>query len=664
MNLQSALARFASEPTQCTLPDNPPTEVAPANERYVASAVGNDACRAAIGAHLASSERALRSWSDLLQPLSSHKRPSAAQAFRRLQDWDEPFGSPGVEEGRCANFSKVALPPTGTALLHPVMDSTGHGQPPSAVSAVWRCTAGEVAAHRCRRAIQMAHAATGRTMPSTAAMLATFEVGSGAARRSAMLRPMKACAERPAYGIVVPASLVNDVAGLQIGESTDGVRAIVRILLECEADSIQTGEVVHGGAWGREVARFALELSFGKAHNRASRPPSDELAAGDSTRDPSTLRASTDPFASAELTRWYAFRQEHLRTIQLAGASSSLARRADTAILPSVNWLTHKAWKTTMWQRRQSCGNGFRVLAAAMKRGHEHFVSERQTWQQRLAPEVRACARQAAASTTTTRAGLQGPSIRLVFVGDSHMRQLFLHVASLLGVHNLTSHCGGWHGDMSHTVLLHGSTSGGADPGISTAVLHYVWIDGIYENGVHGCRNRGQYSGRTTGFPVLPKADFYFIGAPAHWEAAYCEDPWQACVDSLPAYLAWIGTHAWPHGQLTWVAANPRGGQMACPSCGCQRGCSGRSNARLLRLNVLGWLMASHGPYRYALFDPWAVMTDAFEQEAAAYDGAHFTFVDCEAQDSGDVPVILGVLDAIRAASAFRQVICPFQGSS
>lgn len=278
------------------------------------------------------------------------------------------------------------------------------------------------------------------------------------------------------------------------------------------------------------------------------------------------------------------------------------------------------------------------------------FYARRQQFQRRkLAPTALACTRQRAAQESRATRPLQ-----LVWVGDSHVRVLYAHTVALLGG-NVSSSCGNWHEDLRNDIVdeAHGS-------GRLIAQLSFVWIDGIYENGKHGCRLRGAYSGRNSTFPPLPPADVYFVGAPVHWEAAFCAAPWRALAESAPAYVEWMSRQGTRDATRVWVSANPRGSSLACPACGCRvDGGEGRSNARILRLNALAWALAA--PYGFQLFDAWALFADAFEDEADAYDKVHFSTAICASSKTTErrAASMAGVLDAMRAYAALTRHVCP-----
>ena len=237
------------------------------------------------------------------------------------------------------------------------------------------------------------------------------------------------------------------------------------------------------------------------------------------------------------------------------------------------------------------------------------------------------------------------------------MRVLFAHAVGLLGA-NVSNHCGNWHGALQNDIFDDGGGGHGHDDGrrAPLATLSFVWIDGIYENDKNGCRARGVFSGRNTSFPPLPPADVYFVGSPAHWESAFCAEPWRAVAASTPAYVAWATQQGSRAAPRVWVSANPRGSSLECPACGCRLdGGEGRSNARIFRLNALAWSHAA--PLGFRLLDTWAVSADAFEDEADSYDRVHFSRTNCDWR-SPRAFTIIGVVDAIRAHTALTRFAC------
>ena len=470
------------------------------------------------------------------------------------------------------------------------------------------CTVDIVRRHRCRLVIELSTSLG--FVPSTASLRASFEPSTGVARRSVLLMPLASCSRM--YGVTVPAALAEDLQSVSSG--TVQWLVVMRVSLECEG---MPGGHKHHNLWGRELVIAAL------------------MVEGRNTVQTNSSGSDLDAL---------------LRSFWLDRAIKQ--RKSDTMPppqppLPPAS--TTGAYIQVLPPRTATCGPSATNARSVHELRHAAyaFYERRLQWQQnKLAPAALACVQKAVRP--------KGDPLLLVFVGDSHMRMLFAQAVGLLGG-NVSNHCGNWHTELHNDIF---DDKGHAVTGRGRrllARLSFVWIDGIYENGRHGCRFRGEYSGRTATFPSLPTADFYFVGAPVHWESAFCTEPWQAVVEHTPTYVAWAMREGTPTAPRVWVSANPRGSALECPSCGCRaEGGEGRSNARILRLNGLAWSLAA--PHGFKLLDTWAVTADAFEDEADSYDHVHFSRTICEST-SKRAYTIVGVLDAIRALAAL-QLVC------
>ena len=437
-----------------------------------------------------------------------------------------------------------------------------------------------------------------------------------------MLVPLRGACDAPlhAYGLVVPPALAGDLAN-----AAGDAQLEMRLLLECEHDPDAAKEMLRGD-WGREVLRHSLAVRLA---------PNRTLA-----------RASRTEGDGRELLReWYEFERGRAEHAAARGAADAVGGAA--ARLPASQVLV-AAWMRGILQRRERCGaRHVAEMRATLEASSERFYATRVAWQRRVA--ARSCVHRCRRAAPLT----------LAFVGDSHVRNLFAHVATILGA-NVS--CAKWH---EHQEYNGRPLAGGAPVRLS-----FVWMDGIYEN-KDGCTYRGHYSGVTSGFPPsLPAADLYVVGA-GNWEAAYCARPWQTTKTYLPPFLRWVDAHATAGARRVWLNINPRGGLNGCPSCGCRmEGGRGRSNARLLALNALAWSIAA--PRGYALLDAWPIFADAFGRESLGYDGYHYTYSlknfrekgagKASSRERDGAPprcTVVGVLDFIRASRLLDEHVCP-----
>ena len=414
---------------------------------------------------------------------------------------------------------------------------------------------------------------------------------------------------------------------------------VVRISLECEG---RPGGYEHLNLWGSEVLTAAILVTA-------------DASGGD---DGSAADDGGGANADVELLLRSFWHDYHSGRRRLPRQQQHLGLPPPTALPPPPVAQTTSDFVRALPPRTSACGahmanRSTRELYAA--RGA--YFTRRLSWQRSLHPSALACVRKRAAAAAVADAGRTSP-LTLVFVGDSHMRMLFAHAVALLGG-NVSNQCGAWHVDLHNDIHDEGGEGGAAATAAAPLVrLSFVWVDGIHTNGRHGCHSRGQYSGRNSTLPPLPPGDLYFVGAPIHWEAAFCAEAWREVREAAPGYVEWMASEGSAGKPKIWVSANPRASAIACPACGCRaEGGEGRSNARILRLNSLAWSVAAERG-GFLLHDTWALSSDAYEYEADGYDKVHFSSVDCNPSSPRSFTVV-GVIDAIRAHAALTRFVCP-----
>lgn len=584
----------------------------------------SSSCASVVAAaFLNRAQPAMRSWAEVRldddEEASQGEKYDTRHAIGKFLSWDTAQSNIAIGHSYVNEFLQVNISSTNSASERRqsgwVVTSSNGG----------RCSIAILRRHRCRIVFELSVGLG--FIPSTAALRASFEVVNGAARRSALLSPLTPCDR--VYGIVAPAALAADLEALSRSDAPQLL--LVRVFLECEG---LPGGYAHVNLWGREMLTAAMLVEGGSGSTPAA-------AAAD-------VDPSSEPDADlAALLRSFWFDRSVPRRTQ-----GLQAPPLEPGPSPPPAARTTRGYVQQLPPRTSTCARPATSRSPPERRAASvAMYARRLVWQRRLAPTALACLRQ---RQPASEDAVRSTPLRLVFVGDSHVRVLFAHVVALLGG-NISEHCGNWHGDLRNDII---DPSGGF--GRVLARISFVWVDGIYENGKHGCRARGTYTGRNTSFPHLPPADVYFVGAPVHWESAFCSESWQALGESAPAYVSWTSQHGTSGAARVWVSANPRGSSIACPACGCRgEGGEGRSNARILRLNALAWSMAA--PHGFRLLDTWALFADAFEDEADIYDKVHFSVAKCEPErraGNRDV-VMVGVLDSMRAHTALTRFVCP-----
>eukprot|EP00475_Leptophrys_vorax_P023861 TRINITY_DN32853_c0_g2_i1.p1 TRINITY_DN32853_c0_g2~~TRINITY_DN32853_c0_g2_i1.p1 ORF type:complete len:571 (-),score=46.74 TRINITY_DN32853_c0_g2_i1:150-1748(-) len=243
-----------------------------------------------------------------------------------------------------------------------------------------------------------------------------------------------------------------------------------------------------------------------------------------------------------------------------------------------------------------------------------------------LGPHLSSQERQATETTVThpsarasTLPATSGESLNVVtsiaMVGDSHMRNLFLHLTYTL-LHNEREKGGGIGGQQhlhlnksihSHMCALV-SRAGDIRPcpnGMQSLVesfedelanelparqqelepmqwvqLTYYWVDGIFRNGEDGCSSRGKFSGRTEDFPTIdPIPDILVANSHVVSRAGDirpCPNGMQSLVESfedelaneLPARQQELEPMQWVQLTYYWVDGIFRNGEDGCSSRG------------------------------------------------------------------------------------------------
>ena len=155
------------------------------------------------------------------------------------------------------------------------------------------------------------------------------------------------------------------------------------------------------GGWGREVLRHDLAVRI------------------DANRTAASAASSSDD--GRELLReWYEFERARAEHAASRPARGEAVGAGAATRLPASQVLV-AAWMRGIRQRRDTCGDRHVAeMRAAIEASSERFYATRVAWQRRVA--ARTCARRCRRAAPLT----------LAFVGDSHVRNLFAHVASIL----------------------------------------------------------------------------------------------------------------------------------------------------------------------------------------------------------------------------------------
>ncbi|GAQ90020.1 hypothetical protein KFL_005900060 [Klebsormidium nitens] len=138
---------------------------------------------------------------------------------------------------------------------------------------------------------------------------------------------------------------------------------------------------------------------------------------------------------------------------------------------------------------------------------------------------------------------------RIVFIGDSHQRMLYMHLKFLLDGRAIVA-------DYDRHVDFT-STINEGDPE-SELQLRFYWVDGIYRNGQDGCRNRGRYSRREDSFPEIAASDdSIFVLDAGAWSATFCDRPLQAYTRHILPFIDWGASLVRGNSTLVWRTAPP-----------------------------------------------------------------------------------------------------------
>eukprot|EP00897_Mesotaenium_endlicherianum_P009837 jgi/Mesen1/8882/ME000532S08276 len=196
------------------------------------------------------------------------------------------------------------------------------------------------------------------------------------------------------------------------------------------------------------------------------------------------------------------------------------------------------------------------------------------------------------------------------FIGDSHMRSVSRHLQFLLS--------GTFEADR------HGNTMWDfRDPATGgTLRVNYYWVDGIYQNGKHGCTNRGMYTGNIDTFPVYsPTSDVIIVNGAA-WSFEFCSEPERAYVSHLPKFLEWqLAQPHKPSARFLWRSEAPYPVPLT--------GCNARRNSALAWANEFARSLSARYCFRY--MDFWAIEapryidTCYFEHDGNWYRDSHYS---------------------------------------
>ncbi|GBG89556.1 hypothetical protein CBR_g49345 [Chara braunii] len=117
------------------------------------------------------------------------------------------------------------------------------------------------------------------------------------------------------------------------------------------------------------------------------------------------------------------------------------------------------------------------------------------------------------------------------FVGDSHNRRLYHHVAYLLtGSVKYSERIA--HNDLSRDVSVVG---GGRRVNLT---LRFIFVPGLWDgSGSYGCPVEANFERRRT-TPHLPSGGLFVFNS-AHWTYTFCREPEMAYARYLPDYLEW-----------------------------------------------------------------------------------------------------------------------------